>query len=118
LKELGNTIEGIRNENEMVQKKALSLQGEYNKIITGNFMGIMLHNFGALPKLELLLVTSGRTKDAVRTGEDNDVDVFDKKEPAPVDTTPKAPKDSVKIPANLNLLVGAGGLPATAPAKK
>ena len=119
LKELGNTIEGIRNENELVQKKALSIQGEYNKLITGNFMGIILHNLGALPKLELLLVTSGRTKEAVRTGEDNDVSVFDKKEeaPAPVET-PKPKKDSVKVPDGLNLLVGAGGLPATAPAKK
>ena len=120
LKELGNTIEGIRNENEMVQKKALSLQGEYNKIITGNPMGIILHALNILPKLELLLVTSGRTKEAVRTGEDNDVSVFDKKEPAPATPadTAKKPKEEVKVPAGVNLLVGAGGIAPAVPAKK
>lgn len=33
-------------------------------------------------ELEIELVTSGRTDDAFRTGKDDDVQLFDKKEPA------------------------------------
>ena len=68
-------IESKRNDNQYQQSKLADLQREW-KDLTGTFPGSI---FLGSRTLNITFVTSARTKEVYRTGEDNDIDLFDKK---------------------------------------
>lgn len=68
-------IESKRNDNQYQQTKLADLQREW-KDLTGTFPGSI---FLGGRTLNITFVTSARTKEVYRTGEDNDMDLFDKK---------------------------------------
>ena len=75
-KTLMNTIEGSRNEFTMEQKKLIDIDREL-KTMKVTFPNSLV--LGNKPDLEIRLVTSAKTEDAFRTGQENDVDLFPKK---------------------------------------
>lgn len=72
-KTLMNTIEGSRNEFTMEQKKLIDIDRELKTMKVTFPANIVL---GRKADLEIKLVTSGKTKEAFATGEENDVDLF------------------------------------------
>jgi hypothetical protein len=72
---LMNTIEGSRNSFTVEQKKLIDIDREHKsmKAIFPNSLII-----GGRPDLDIKLVTSGKTKEAFSTGEENDIDPFAK----------------------------------------
>ena len=75
-KTLMNTIEGSRNAFTMEQKKLIDIDRELKS------MKVTFPNSLVLSRkadLEIKLVTSSKTEDAFRTGQDNDVELFPKK---------------------------------------
>ena len=75
-KTMMNTIEGSRNEFTMEQKKLIDIDRELKSMKVTFPNSVVLGNKA---DLEIQLVTSGKTEDAFRTGEENDVDLFSKK---------------------------------------
>ncbi len=76
-KTLMNTIEGSRNEFTMEQKKLIDIDRELKSMKVVFPASLILGN---KPDLEIKLVTSAKTEEAYRTGQENDVDLFPKKE--------------------------------------
>jgi len=75
-KTLMNTIEGSRNAFTMEQKKLIDIDRELKTMKVTFPNSLVLKN---KPDLEIKLVTSAKTEDAFRTGQDNEVDLFQKK---------------------------------------
>jgi hypothetical protein len=76
-KTLMNTIEGSRNEFTMEQKKLIDIDRELKTMKVTFPNSLVLKNKA---DLEIKLVTSAKTEEAFRTGQDNEVDLFSKKE--------------------------------------
>jgi hypothetical protein len=76
-KTLMNTIEGSRNEFTMEQKKLIDIDREL-KTMKVTFPNSLV--LGGKADLEIVLVTSSKTEEAYKTGKDDDVDLFKKKE--------------------------------------
>lgn len=74
-KTLMNTIEGSRNAFTMEQKKLIDIDRELKSMKVTFPNSLVLGN---KPDLEIKLVTSAKTEDAFRTGQDNEVDLFPK----------------------------------------
>ena len=72
-KTLMNTIEGSRNEFTMEQKKLIDIDRELKTMKVTFPNSLILSNKA---DLEIKLVTSGKTKQAFETGEENDVNPF------------------------------------------
>jgi hypothetical protein len=72
---LMNTIEGSRNAFTMEQKKLIDIDREH-KAMKAVFPNSLI--IGGRPDLDIKLVTSGKTKEAFSTGEENDIDPFAK----------------------------------------
>lgn len=72
-KTLMNTIEGSRNEFTMEQKKLIDIDRELKTMKVTFPNSLILANKA---DLEIKLVTSGKTKQAFDTGEENDVNPF------------------------------------------
>jgi hypothetical protein len=74
-KTLMNTIEGSRNEFAVEQKKLIDIDRQHKsmKITFPNSLII-----GGRPDLEIKLVTSAKTEEAYKTGQENDIDPFKK----------------------------------------
>jgi len=72
---LMNTIEGSRNAFTMEQKKLIDIDREH-KSMKAVFPNSLI--IGGRPDLEIKLVTSGKTKEAFSTGEENDINPFGK----------------------------------------
>jgi hypothetical protein len=72
-KDLSRSIEALRNEFQQVQKRLIDIKREHEnlrkKIPSCWFVG-------GRPELELDIVTSGKTKEVFKTGEENDVELF------------------------------------------
>jgi hypothetical protein len=68
-------IESKRNDNQYQQTKLADIQREW-KDLTGTFPGSI---FLSKRTLNITFVTSGKTKEVYRTGEDNDLELFDNK---------------------------------------
>ncbi len=81
-KDLMQTIETEMKSFESEQKSLIALS-EQHEILLTTFPGTMF--LSGIQPIEIKLVTSGKTKKAYETGEDNDTDVFDEKP----DTTKK-----------------------------
>jgi hypothetical protein len=80
--QLMNIITGSRDRFTMRQKELLDLKREHDNMIDTFPSSLILSMLGRA-KIEVTIVTSSRTKEAFRTGEDDDVSVFDKgKKPA------------------------------------
>jgi len=73
---LVDVIESKRNGFELEQKKLVSIVQEHN-----NLLETMPSSWfvGGRPHLQVTYVTSSKTKEVYRTGEDNDIDLFPKK---------------------------------------
>lgn len=71
-----DAIESKRNSFELEQKKLVSIVQEHN-----NLLETMPSSFfvGGRPHLLVTYITSSKTKEVYRTGEDNDIDLFPKK---------------------------------------
>jgi hypothetical protein len=76
-KTLMNTIEGSRNEFTMEQKKLIDIDRQH-KSMKATFPNSLI--IGGRPDLEIKLVTSAKTEAAFESGQDNDVDLFPKKD--------------------------------------
>lgn len=76
---LQNIIASTRDSFARCQTELLDLQREHNALFKPfpALSGFILHIFGR-KEIEVVIVTSSRTKDAFKTGEDNDVNVFQK----------------------------------------
>lgn len=72
---LMNTIEGSRNAFTMEQKKLIDIDRELKAMKVVFPASIVLGN---KPDLDIKLVTSAKTDDAFRTGQDNDIELFPK----------------------------------------
>lgn len=75
-RQLMNTITSARNQWTENQRALLDLKREHDNLI-GTFPGSLFLS-GRSP-IDVVIVTSGRTKESFRTGEDNDTNVFDKR---------------------------------------
>ena len=69
---LSNSIEGLRSEFAMEQKKLLSVKEQHDNLRT-TWPGTW---FVSADPIEVEVITSGKTKQVFVTGEENDVDVF------------------------------------------
>jgi len=78
---LMNIITGSRDRFTMRQKELLDMKREHDNMID-TFPSSMILGFLGRAKIDVVIVTSGRTKEAFRTGEDDDTSVFDRKKPA------------------------------------
>jgi hypothetical protein len=74
-KNLMNIITSSRDRWTMRQKELLDLSREHNNVL-GKFPSSVF--VGSRGKIEIQIVTSGRTKEAFESGEDEDIDVFGK----------------------------------------
>jgi hypothetical protein len=71
---LSQSIEALRGEFAREQKKLLDLGREHNAMLD-KFPGIIF--LAGREKIEIQTVTSDRSKEALESGEDNDVDLFE-----------------------------------------
>ena len=74
-KELGNTIEAQRNGYHNENVLLLDIKRQHDSL-RQKFPSSLI--VGSSKPLEAIVVTSGKTKESFRTGEENDVDLFDK----------------------------------------
>jgi hypothetical protein len=88
---LMESIESQRIRFENKQREVIDIEREHNTFIQTFPNSLFL---GGVAKIDFVPVTSGRAKDAIQTGEDNDVDLFDK-----TAATPPAPASTNKVPA-------------------
>ena len=72
---LSNSIGGLRTEFAHEQKKLLDIKRVHDDVRMTFPSSIIC---GARPEIKVKLITSGKTKDTVRTGEENDVNLFQK----------------------------------------
>jgi hypothetical protein len=72
---LMNTIEGTRNGFTMEQKKLIDIDRQH-KAMRVTFPNSLV--IGNRPDLEIKLVTSAKTEEAYKTGQENDIDPFKK----------------------------------------
>jgi len=72
---LQNIITSARDSWTMRQKELIDLSREHNKLLQMFPSNIVCSILGKKP-IEIQIVTSGKTKEAFATGEDNDVQVF------------------------------------------
>jgi hypothetical protein len=80
--QLMNIVTGSRDRFTMRQKELLDFKREHDNMID-TFPSSMILSFLGRGKIDVVIVTSTRTKEAFRTGEDDDTSVFDKgKKPA------------------------------------
>ena len=77
--QLMNIITSSRDRFTMRQKELLDYKREHDNMID-TFPSSMILSFLGRGKIDVVIVTSSRTKEAFRTGEDDDVSVFDKKQ--------------------------------------
>lgn len=75
---LMNSIEGLRGEFANEQKKLLDIKRQHDDMRL-TFPSSLI--CGGRPELDIQLVTSARTSKAFETGEENEVDLFQKGEP-------------------------------------
>lgn len=78
-KDLSRSVEALRTEFDMVQKKMIDIKRVHDNLRLKFPSSLAM--FGK-NELQLKLVTSGRTEKAFETGQDNDVDLFQKNQPA------------------------------------
>ena len=74
-KDLSRSVEALRTEFDMVQKKMIDIKRVHDNLRLKFPSSLAM--FGK-NELQLKLVTSGRTEKAFETGQDNDVDLFQK----------------------------------------
>lgn len=77
---LQNIITGSRDSWTFRQKELLDLKREHDNMLS-TFPSSMILGFLGREPIDVTIVTSGRTKDAFKTGADDDVDVFNKPKP-------------------------------------
>jgi len=108
LKDLMNTIEGLREKYQMDQKKVLSKNNVYENLRTATVSGMILSAMGILKPLDIQMVTSTRTENAFETGKDDEVGVFskEKKDTVIIKDTTTTSKKNVTVPNGVNLIVG------------
>jgi hypothetical protein len=75
--DLSRSIEAYRNEYASNQTALRDIKTEHDNLRT-LFPSSLYLSFAGIKELKVVLVTSGRTKEAYRTGEDNDVELFKK----------------------------------------
>jgi hypothetical protein len=73
---LQNIIAGSRDSWTFRQKELLDVKREHDNMLSTFPSSLVLGLLGREP-IDVTIVTSGRTKEAFRTGEDNDVEIFD-----------------------------------------
>lgn len=76
-RDLMQSIEAERADFLTKQEVALDIQREYNTYIRQQPAAFFI---GPVDELKYKVISSGRSKEAMETGEDNDVDLFPKKE--------------------------------------
>jgi hypothetical protein len=64
------------------QKELLDVKRVHDNILDVGFRGLVLTKIFSRSKIDVQIVTSGMTKEAFATGEDNDTDVFSVKKSA------------------------------------
>lgn len=79
-KDLSRSVEALRTEFDMVQKKMIDIKRVHDNLRLKFPSSLAM--FGK-NELQLKLVTSGRTEKAFETGQDNDVDLFQKNQTQP-----------------------------------
>jgi hypothetical protein len=77
-KKLMESIETYRTKFTVVQTKLISIHQEMKLLLTRRLSGFFLVTIGGYTLPELNIVTSGKTNENFRTGEDNDVNLFQK----------------------------------------
>jgi hypothetical protein len=77
LKDLSQTVEALRREFMNEQGKSLRLKNEWDNYYSNIGSGMVLSMAGREQDVEILIVTSAKTKHVFESGEDNDVNVFD-----------------------------------------
>lgn len=75
-KDLMQTIEAKRNDFYIQQKALMAIKEQHDNLRQKFWSHILL---GDIPELEYKLITSTATEEAVKTGKEDDIDVFDKK---------------------------------------
>jgi hypothetical protein len=108
LKDLMNTLEGLREKYQLDQKKVLSKNNVYENIRTATVSGMILSAMGFLKQLDIQTVTSTRTENAFETGKDDKVGGFykEKKDTIIIKDTTTTSKKDVTVPNGVNLIVG------------
>jgi len=76
---LQNILVAKRDSWTMRQKELLDFKRVHDNILDVGFRGLVLTKVFGRSKIDVQIVTSGATKMAFETGEDNDTDVFGKK---------------------------------------
>lgn len=76
---LQNIIVAKRDSWTMRQKELLDMKRVHDNILDVGFRGLILTRVFGRHKIDVQIVTSGATKRAFETGEDNDTDVFGRK---------------------------------------
>jgi hypothetical protein len=74
---LMNQVEAMRRTFKDEQSKLLSIKEEHDNLRTKKPSSFVV---GSVPELEVKLITSAEQKEVRRTGEENDFELFDKKE--------------------------------------
>ncbi len=75
---LQNVVDSKRSEWTRSQKELIDFKREHDNIIDMQPSGLVCSLLGR-HKIDIVVVTSAKTKEAFKTGEDNDTDLFDKK---------------------------------------
>lgn len=76
-KDLMQSIEALRSEFETEQKKILAIKEQHDNLRERFWSHIFLGNE---PELEYQMITSTQTQEVVKSGKDDDIDLFDKKD--------------------------------------
>lgn len=78
LKDLSQSMESLRREFMAEQDKSLRLKNEWDNMYSNLGSGAILSMCGREQDVEILIVTSAKTKKVFESGEDNDADIFPK----------------------------------------
>jgi hypothetical protein len=78
LKDLSRSMESLRREFMAEQDKSLRLKNEWDNLYSNVGSGSILGFAGREQDVEILIVTSAKTKKVFESGEDNDADIFPK----------------------------------------
>jgi hypothetical protein len=71
-------MESLRREFMAEQDKSLRLKNEWDNLYSNVGSGSILSMAGREQDVEILIVTSAKTKQVFESGEDNDADIFPK----------------------------------------